>query len=48
MLNNKGKEAADALKKLKTIEDIEKWCSNPEIHPFNGNHMSPNSNEYQK
>ena len=34
--------------KLKTIEDIEKWCSNPEIHPFNGNHMSPNSNEYQK
>ena len=34
--------------KLKTIEDIEKWCSNPEIHPFNGNHMTPNSNEYQK
>ena len=34
--------------KLKTIEDIEKWCSNPEIHPFNGNYMSPNSNEYQK
>ena len=34
--------------KLKTIEDIEKWYSNPEIHPFNGNYMYPNSNEYQK
>ena len=34
--------------KLKTIEDIEKWCSNPEIHPFNGNNMPPNSTEYIK
>jgi hypothetical protein len=34
--------------KLKTIEDIEKWCSNPEIHPFNGTPMYPNSIEYQK
>ena len=34
--------------KLKTIEDVEKWCSNPEIHPFNGNNMPPNSTEYQK
>jgi len=34
--------------KLKTIEDIEKWCSNPEVHPFNGTPMPPNSSEYLK
>ena len=34
--------------KLKTIEDIESWCSNPEIHPFNGTPMPPNSSEYLK
>jgi hypothetical protein len=34
--------------KLKTIEDIERWCSNPEIHPFNGTPMPPNSSEYLK
>jgi hypothetical protein len=35
-------------KTLKTIEDIEKWCSNPEIHPIYGTPMYPNSTEYQK
>ena len=35
-------------KTLKTIEDIEKWCSNPEIHPIYGTPMHPNSTEYQK
>jgi len=34
--------------KLKTIEDIEKWCTNPEIHPFKNIPMHPNSIEYQK
>ena len=34
--------------KLKTIEDIKRWCSNPEIHPFNGTPMLPNSSEYLK
>ena len=35
-------------KTLKTIEDIEKWCNNPEIHPINNTYMHPNSAEYQK
>ena len=35
-------------KTLKTIEDIEIWCSNPEIHPIYGTPMYPNSTEYQK
>jgi len=35
-------------KTLKTIEDIEKWSNNPEIHPINNTYMHPNSAEYQK
>jgi len=35
-------------KTLKTLEDIEKWCANPEIHPINNTNMHPNSEEYQK
>lgn len=33
--------------KFKTIEEVQKWCDNPEIHPFNMTPIYPNSTEYK-